>query len=123
MRFSIRVLNVWLVISVCFKVLINDYDIEENEAFNIVTRVFRGGGFTKDYLYLSGFVRIFRMWQEHYDLTPLLVGKTSILYLNTIEEMIGREMISPPRYITKSLLEPKIERNDSIYNYIFSGLK
>jgi uncharacterized protein (TIGR02421 family) len=107
----------------CFNELLNEYNVEENEAFNVVTRVFRGGGFTKDYLYLSGFVKVFRFWEDHHDLTPLLVGKTSLAYLSTIEEMIGREMIDPPKYITKSLLAPKTERNDSIYNYIFSGLK
>lgn len=107
----------------CFQELLNEYNVEENEAFNIVTRVFRGGGFTKDYLYLSGFVKVFRFWEDHHDLTPLLVGKTSLPYISTIEEMIGREMIGPPKFITKSLLAPKTERNDSIYTYIFSGLK
>jgi hypothetical protein len=89
----------------------------------IVTRIFRGGGFTKDYLYLSGFVKIYKMWQEQYDLTPLLVGKTSLLYFNTIEEMIGREMIARPQYITKSFLNPKSEENNAVYEYTLSGLK
>lgn len=107
----------------CFDALTEEYQVEENDAFNIVTRIFRGGGFTKDYLYLSGFVKIFRLWEEEQDLTPLLVGKTSLPFYNTIEEMIGREMIAPPKYITKSFVSPKAEMNSSIYNYIFSGLK
>ncbi len=107
----------------CFDCLIKDYQIEENEAFTIVTRIFRGGGFTKDYLYLSGFVKVFKLWEQHIDLSSLLVGKTSLAYQNTIEEMIGREMISKPTYVTESLLSPRIEDNSSIYKYIFSGLK
>jgi len=107
----------------CFNLLRNDYNVEQNIAFNTVTRVFRGGGFTKDYLYLSGFVQMLRFWEEQHDLVPLLVGKTSLLYYNTIEEMIGREMISPPKFITKSILKPKTEQNNSIYSYILSGLK
>ncbi|NWJ52060.1 MAG: flavohemoglobin expression-modulating QEGLA motif protein [Bacteroidetes bacterium] len=107
----------------CFNLLKNEYSVEQNAAFNIVTRVFRGGGFTKDYLYLSGFVQVLRFWEEQNDLIPLLVGKTSLQFYNIIEEMIGREMISPPKYITKSLLKPTTEQNNSIYNYILSGLK
>jgi uncharacterized protein (TIGR02421 family) len=107
----------------CFRTLIKEYNIEENEAFNIVTRVFRGGGFTKDYVYLSGFVKIYKLWTEQYDLTPLLVGKTSLPYFNTIEEMIGREMIAKPQWLTKSFLNPKLEDNNSIYDYILGGLK
>ena len=107
----------------CFNILRNDYSVEPDEAFNIVTRIFRGGGFTKDYLYLSGFVKILRFWEDQNDLMPLLVGKTSLIFYNTIEEMIGREMIAPPCFITKSILKPKVENNNSIYSYIFSGLK
>lgn len=107
----------------CFDSLIKNFDVEENEAFNIVARIFRGGGFTKDYLYLSGFVKIYKLWEDEFDLTPLLVGKTSLPFFNTIEEMMGREMISKPKYITKSYLEPKIKDNNPIYEYIFSGLK
>jgi uncharacterized protein (TIGR02421 family) len=107
----------------CFEALVNEYNIEEEDAFTIVTRIFRGGGYTKDYLYLSGFVKIYKMWEQQNDLTPLLVGKTSLPYYNTIEEMIEREMIEKPNYITKSYLIPQAENNNSIYDYIFSGLK
>jgi uncharacterized protein (TIGR02421 family) len=107
----------------CFHVLTNEYKTEPTEAFNMVTRVFRGGGYTKDYLYMSGFVKILRLWEENTDLTPLLVGKTSTHFYGTIEEMMGREMITPPKYITKSFLTPKNQKKSSIYNYIFSGLK
>ena len=33
--------------------LVNSYYIDPNEAFIITTRIFRGGGFTKDHLYLK----------------------------------------------------------------------
>ncbi len=107
----------------CFTVLRNEYDHEPNEAFNLTTRIFRGGGFTKDYLYLAGFVKVLRFWEEHHDLSPLLVGKTSLQYYSTIEEMIGREMVMPPKYISRSFHEPKPEVNDPIYSYILGGLK
>ena len=107
----------------CFNMLRNDYNVDPELAFSIVTRIFRGGGFTKDHLYLSGFITILRFWEEHNDLSPLLVGKTSLQFYTTIEEMIGREMITPPAIITKGFLNPQIEANNAIYSYIFSGLK
>ncbi|MBI9058264.1 MAG: flavohemoglobin expression-modulating QEGLA motif protein [Labilibaculum sp.] len=107
----------------CFNTLVNEHDIDENDAYIIVTRIFRGGGFTKDYLYLSGFVEIFKLWENQYDLTPLLIGKTSLPFFNTIEEMLGREMIEKPKYITKSFLNPKSDKNNIIYEYILSGLR
>lgn len=127
-RIALRVIIVDMMCSgadfiECFNELVNEYSVDENDAFTIVTRIFRGGGFTKDYLYLSGFVQIYKLWQEQYDLTPLLVGKISLPYFNTIEEMIGREMIAKPQYITKSFLNPKSEENHAIYDYILSGLK
>jgi len=107
----------------CFNILRNDYNVDPDLAFSMVTRIFRGGGFTKDHLYLSGFITILRFWEEHNDLSPLLVGKTSLPFYTTIEEMIGREMISPPGIITKGFLNPQIDLNNAIYSYIFSGLK
>ena len=107
----------------CFNMLRNQYNVDPELAFSIVTRIFRGGGFTKDHLYLSGFITILRFWEEHNDLSPLLVGKTSLPFYNTIEEMIGREMISPPGIITRGFLHPQADTNNAIYSYIFSGLK
>ena len=107
----------------CFNLLRNDYNVDSDLAFGIVTRIFRGGGFTKDHLYLSGFITILRFWEEHNDLTPLLVGKTSLPFYHTIEEMIGREMISAPGLLTKSFLKPQPDLNNAVYSYIFSGFK
>ncbi|MDG1476128.1 MAG: flavohemoglobin expression-modulating QEGLA motif protein [Vicingaceae bacterium] len=107
----------------CFNFMTNDHNIDQDDAFSLVTRIFRGGGFTKDYLYLSGFVKILKFWQNNNDLTPLLVGKTSLGFYNTIDEMIQREMIQQPTFITKSFIKPQEMKNNDIYEYILSGLK
>lgn len=107
----------------CFNMLRKKYQTETNLAFNIVTRIFRAGGFTKDYLYLKGFVRVLRLWEDHNDISALLVGKTSLKYMSLIEEMIEREMINPPHFITKSFIKPKPELNNQVYSYILSGLQ
>lgn len=107
----------------CFQFLHNNYVADPNEAYSIVTRIFRGGGFTKDHLYLSGFVQILRFWEKGHSLDPLLVGKTSLEFYSTIEEMIERDLIKSPQYVTQSFVKPKAENNSEIYEYIFSGLK
>ena len=107
----------------CFNYLVNQPEITTNDAYTIVTRIFRGGGFTKDYLYLSGFEKILKLWKADVNLTPLLVGKTSIDFYDTINEMIDREMIVKPKYITKSFEHPVNFEDNEIYDYIISGLK
>lgn len=107
----------------CFNLLRLKHGTAPESAFDIVTRVYRGGGFTKDYLYLSGFVKILRFWQNQNNLAPLLVGKTSLEFYGVIDEMIEREMILPPQYMTHSILHPKPENNHEVYSYILSGLK
>jgi len=106
-----------------FNEMRNTYKMENTAAYDLVTRIFRGGGFTKDYLYLRGFVRVLRFWEKHHDIRPLLVGKTSIEFYHTINELIQREMIAGPRYITKSFEKDEMDKNNPIYNYILSGLK
>lgn len=107
----------------CYNFLVNDHNLDQDDAFSVVTRIFRGGGFTKDYLYLSGFVKILRMWENDRDLEPLLVGKTSLDFYHTISEMIQREMVQKPTYVTNSFTNPQVNKNDEIYKYILSGLK
>jgi uncharacterized protein (TIGR02421 family) len=106
----------------CFNFLMGHID-DVNEAFSITTRIFRGGGFTKDHVYLSGFIKILRFYQKGNSLDPLLIGKTSLGFYNTINEMIDRDMIVKPAFITKSFVDPQPHDNSDIYNYILSGLK
>lgn len=107
----------------CFNYLKHSLNMNTGDAFTIVTRIFRGGGFTKDYLYLSGFVEILKLWKSNQSLVPLLVGKTSSDYYDTINEMINREMIQNPTFITRSFAKRNPKENDKIFEYIISGLK
>ncbi|MCR9249416.1 MAG: flavohemoglobin expression-modulating QEGLA motif protein [bacterium] len=106
----------------CFDYLTKDLQVNAEDAYTIVTRIFRGGGFTKDYLYLSGFVKILKLWKNGVSLKPLLIGKTSLEFYDTIQEMINREMINSPNYVTRSFEQPKHTEGGVIYDYIISGL-
>jgi uncharacterized protein (TIGR02421 family) len=105
-----------------FAYITNEYNVDKEEAFILLTRVFRGGGFTKDYLYLKGFANFYKLWNSGYDLTPLLIGKTSIKNYNTIVEMMDRKLIERPKFISEALLNPNTHKNGTILEYIVNGL-
>lgn len=106
----------------CFNYLTQKQTVSTEGAFTIVTRIFRGGGFTKDFLYLSGFVKILKLWHSDKSLTPLLIGKTSLDSYQVISEMIEREIVQQPEFITRSFEKPNSNSNSEIYKYIISGL-
>ncbi|MDX1796732.1 MAG: DUF1704 domain-containing protein, partial [Hydrogenovibrio sp.] len=81
-----------------FKTLINDYGLDKDEAFRLTARVYRGGGFTKDYLYLRGLKDALRL-QKTQSLKALYVGKTGFQYLQTINEMMARGMVASPTFL------------------------
>lgn len=105
-----------------FAHITNEYNVDKEEAFILLTRVFRGGGFTKDYLYLKGFAHFFKLWNSGFDLTPLLIGKTSIKNYSTIVEMMDRKLIERPKFISEALLNPNTSKNGTILEYIVNGL-
>ena len=105
----------------CFEYLVDYGKMDEIQAFYVTARIFRGGGFTKDFLYLRGFRDIFHMYNSGQSLKNLMVGKTSIDFLNVINEMIERKIILPPKYMTHSFLKPS-EPNE-IIDYILKGLR
>lgn len=106
-----------------FRRLVNDYKVDVDDAFYVTTRIYRGGGFTKDFLYLRGFRDIYQFWKSGKDLGPLLIGKTSLEYYDTITEMIERGILNPPKYITKPFENPQTHLNNPIFDYIVSGIR
>lgn len=106
-----------------YRHLVNEYHMDIDEAFYLVTRAYRGGGFTKDYLYLRGFKEAYQFWKEGNDLSPLLIGKTSFEFYNTIVEMIDRGLLNKPKYITKPFENPRTDLNNPIFDYVIKGIK
>lgn len=100
-----------------FNFLRERYGVEKNKAFYLTTRIYRGGGFTKDYLYLRGFRKIKDFVDSGKDFSPLLIGKTSIDFIQEIRELIERGILSRPKYITRSLTQEEISQ-DEVIEYI-----
>ncbi len=70
-----------------FDLIHNQYKLDRHEAFTITLRVHRGGGFTKDHLYLTGLKKIYDYYKAGKDLNILLTGKVTIEYKDTIEKL------------------------------------
>lgn len=88
-----------------WRTLTEDYGCSSEEAFSISARVHRGGGFTKDHLYLSGFREALKLYRQG-DITPLLIGKTGFGYLPLLAELLARGLLHPPEHQAPALVSP-----------------
>ncbi len=61
-----------------FDLIHNQYKLNRNDAFSITLRAHRGGGFTKDRLYLSGLKKIYRRYKNGQTMDTLLRGKVTL---------------------------------------------
>jgi uncharacterized protein (TIGR02421 family) len=86
-----------------FRLLQGTHGLAERPAFLAVMRVFRGGGFTKDALYLRGLRDLLDYLRGGGELPPLLVGKIAFDHIPIIEELRERHVVRPapvlPRYL------------------------
>lgn len=104
-----------------FRLLHNGYDLDKEKAFHISVRAHRGGGFTKDHLYLTGLKKIYDYYQKHNNLNIFLTGKVSFEYADEIDYMIKNDYAIYPKHITDSYTENK-NRNKTI-DFILQNLK
>ncbi|MBT8287058.1 MAG: DUF1704 domain-containing protein [Flavobacteriaceae bacterium] len=87
-----------------FDLLFSQYKLNREKAFSITQRVHRGGGFTKDHLYLSGLRTIYNYAKSGGDLDILLVGKMAIEYLDVVKKLQELGLAKPSKYYTDSYL-------------------
>jgi uncharacterized protein (TIGR02421 family) len=79
-----------------FEMIRDQNIIDDNESFYLASRVFRGGGYTKDYLYLSGFISLYNYHGAGRNTTPLAAGKISLDYIEVVKELLARKIALKP---------------------------
>ncbi|WP_444882732.1 flavohemoglobin expression-modulating QEGLA motif protein [Microbulbifer sp. PSTR4-B] len=104
-----------------FILLKEKYQVEENLAFTITTRVYRGGGFTKDYLYLQGFHQMLNAMENCKDFNNLMTGKVSVEYLPIISRLIDKGYLQVPQFISPAIKEP--QSIDPVKRFIAHAIK
>src|SRR5690606_10625078 len=80
-----------------FHMLVSQYHFEEESAFQMTMRVYRGGGLTKDAVYLQGLIELIEYIKDGHDITLLTIGKIRRDYLPIIEDLIQRGFLNPPK--------------------------
>jgi uncharacterized protein (TIGR02421 family) len=97
-----------------FRALSKDFEFNQRTAYTITMRVYRGGGFTKDAVYLRGLVEILDYLGQGGTLDPLLVGKIASEHIRFVRELLHRKVILPavlqPRYLQLPGVAERLEK-------------
>lgn len=97
-----------------FDMLTDKYSFKHEAAFHVTMRVYRGGGLTKDAVYLKGLLNVIEYVKQGKDIAQLLVGKIRQDYLPIIEELMHRQLLKPSPLRPKFLEKPYIGKIDEI---------
>ena len=97
-----------------FRLLTREYGFTKRYAFTITMRIYRGGGLTKDAVYLYGLIHVLKYLRGSGELRPLFVGKIAARHLPVIRELQLREVLKPtpllPRYLDEPDVQPRLDR-------------
>ena len=97
-----------------FRMLTREYGFTKNFAFTMTMRIYRGGGLTKDAIYLYGFIHVLKYLRGGGELRPLFVGKIAARHLPVIRELQLRQVLRPtpllPRYLDEPDVQPRLDR-------------
>jgi len=89
-----------------FRKLERNHDFEQRTAYRITTRIYRGGGLTKDAVYLRGLIRVVEFIRNGGDVRTLFIGKLALDQVATIRELLHRGVLSAPRLEPSYLNDP-----------------
>jgi hypothetical protein len=96
-----------------FRLLDRHYDFSQRSAYTITMRVYRGGGLTKDAVYLRGLQTILRYLSSGGDIEPLFVGKMASEHIPIINELQFRKVLQHaplrPRYMSDERALKRLE--------------
>jgi uncharacterized protein (TIGR02421 family) len=79
-----------------FNLLCKEFGFKAQTAFMISMRVHRGGGYTKDSIYLKGLIQVLDFIQNGGDLSLLFGGKFALEHLPLIEELTHVKILKKP---------------------------
>ena len=103
-----------------FKLLSERHGLERNGAFRLATRVHRGGGFTKDYLYLRGLHNALGIYSKE-DISGLFIGKTGFGNLPLINELMERGILERPTWMPECL--GNIQSSSRVLDYLIASIQ
>ena len=96
-----------------FKNLCKKYSFSERIAYYITMRVYRGGGLTKDAVYLAGLIDLLQYLKNGGNLENLYTGKFNITHTALIEELLYRKVLKKPelpRFLERKSVQKRLKK-------------
>ncbi|NKI25097.1 DUF1704 domain-containing protein [Arenibacter sp. 6A1] len=104
-----------------FDMIHSKYKLNRDDAFTITLRAHRGGGFTKDRLYLSGLRKIHKRYKSGLSMDTLLTGKVSLEYESTMLRMKELGLVLQPAH-GNIAYKKNMNKNETL-DFILNNLK
>jgi uncharacterized protein (TIGR02421 family) len=90
----------------CFRELDDNYGFNRRTAFVVAMRTYRGGGLTKDAVYLRGLGQILKYLSTGGELEPLFVGKIAAHHIPIVRELRWRGVLREPPLTPRYMSDP-----------------
>jgi len=91
-----------------FRLLDRHFEFPQRTAYTISMRTYRGGGLTKDMVYLRGLSEMLDYLRGGGDLDPLFVGKIATDHIPLIRELRLRQVLKTPPLKPTYLDDPQV---------------
>jgi uncharacterized protein (TIGR02421 family) len=95
-----------------FRLLSDDWEFSKEQAFQITMRVFRGGGFTKDVVYLRGLLEVVDFLKKDGEFMLLFLGKIGLRHIPFVKELKWRKLLKEaqvtPHYLDCERFEKRM---------------
>ena len=99
----------------------NQNKFNRNDALAISLGAHRGGGFTKERLYLSGLRKIYKRYLAEASMEPLLSGKVSLDYESAIGQLRTKGLVQNNLFV--NLAYTQNSNTNKTLDFILNNLK
>lgn len=103
-----------LSFSEVFARLVEEFRFDLSEAFSIAERAFRGGGYTKDAIYLQGFLRVYKSWIGGMDLSIFSAGKMAVRHVPWVAKLMREGVLLSPRVLPRFMVAESLEARRAV---------
>ena len=96
-----------------FNLLQHEHSFPDRIAYYISMRVFRGGGLTKDAVYLAGLIDLMAYLEKGGNLENLYTGKFNMTHIELIEELLYRNVLKQPelpRFLERESVKLRLKK-------------
>ena len=96
-----------------FNLLADKYGFSNRIAYYITMRVYRGGGLTKDAVYLAGLIDLMDYLKAGGELEQLYTGKFNITHIDLINELLYRKVLKQPelpRFLERKSVQKRLKK-------------